>query len=144
MIPEAIVDRMREQGDYVVRRDVLVAKRELLALGISEGSEAFCFFAEYVAAEIEDSECDVELLDPSSPTPQMSSATDFVRELYGVSNRFVCISSTEGEGFFLLDILEGGVYDVEIPIEDALNEGRVEPSWTSFFSFIEWFLPDPK
>lgn len=142
MIPKTIVDQMKAQGRYVLRKDPLDAKRELDALGLASDSEAYLFYFEYLASEIEDSECDVELVDPSSPTPQMRGVTDFVRELYGVGERFICISSTEGEGFFLLDRVGGGVYDVEIPVEDDLNRGEVEPNWPTFFAFIEWFLPE--
>lgn len=144
-IPESLVERMEEQGDYVVRQDVELARREMNALGVNAQSEAYCFFSKYVpAAAVYDAHCYEELVDPCSPTPQMREVTEFVRETYGVGERFICLTSAEGEGFYLLDVVRGGVYDVDVPVSRELNEGDVEPTWPSFFAFMDWILPEKK
>lgn len=139
-IPREIVDQMTRIGEFAERPDPESTKNELLSLGVSEHSEIFCFCMKYVPAGILDSACLTELIDPSSPATQMRWATDFVREVCDVSHDFICVSTTEGEGFFLLGLQTGGVYDVELPDVEKLNKGELVPTWGSFFDFIEWYL----
>ena len=53
-------------------------------------------------------------MDPCSPTPQLRSATEFAREVYEVPEGFICLTSCEGEGFYLYECGTEAVFDLGV------------------------------
>ena len=140
MIPVDIVKRMSEQPGRVDRDDADEAERHLRALGFRGDTEVVRFFRRYSAAGVMGTASSEELLDPASPTPQLEAVNAFVRDVYEVPARFVCLSSAEGEGFYLVDVNTGVVFDVGVEDLDELESGRIDPRWPSFFDFLRWYL----
>ena len=82
----------------------------------------------------------VELLDLSSPTPQIWEATAFARDIYGMPADAVCLTSGEDEGFVLFSTRDSKVYDLDVAQIKDYEGGRVPERWDSFYSLIRWYL----
>ncbi len=79
-------------------------------------------------------------MDLALPTPQLLRVTEFVREVFGVPDAYICLTSAEGEGFYLYNKDNGCVYDVDVADIDLLIIGSLKAKWNTFFSFMEWYL----
>lgn len=143
MIPSDIGTLMSIQMGDVVRHDLGDVRRQLAGLGILPGTEIHEFFEAYSVCSVRSEVSHEELMDPSHPSPQLESATAFARETYDVPERFICLTSGEGEGFFLYDLASNAIFDVGVDELDALEIGDVQPRWGSFFEFLRWYLGTP-
>ena len=57
----------------------------------------------------------------------------------GIYDRFLQISSIEGEGSYFYEIDTEIVYDADWGEEDAMMSGKLEKKWPSFYAFLEWY-----
>jgi|GEM_PF-415607 len=140
MIPEDIRELMALQAGSVGRARSRDATAQLARLGVAEGAQLSVFFAEFKAGGILARLGADELLDPCQPTPQLAGATDFATEVYDLTGGFVALTSGEGEGFVLYELVSGGVYDVGVEEFVALEAGHLSPRWESFFEYLRWYL----
>jgi hypothetical protein len=67
-------------------------------------------------------------------------ATSFVREVWDVPARFICLTTTERDGAYLYDSVSGAIYDFSLNQQKELPEGTLSTRWISFFQFIRWYL----
>jgi hypothetical protein len=140
VIPPDVEQAMLRQRGEVERSDQAAAVAELQALGIRDGSQFAEFFRRFKVSAVSSGSSHEELMDLASPTPQIRNATEFAREVHGVSDRFVALTSGEGEGFYLYDTDTEAVYDISVKDVKDLVAGRVPPRWSDFFGFLRWFL----
>ncbi len=119
--------------------DLPVVAERLAELGIGGDPQVREFFKNYTLSGVL-SDRPLELLDLYSPTPEIAEATDFGRDVYEITDEFVCLTSGEGEGFILFSKTDGSVFDVDVDQLDDLEAGNLEPSWLSFYELIEWYL----
>lgn len=142
MIPNNIIKLMELQVGHTKRENSERDSVESLlhALGLSNDSEIGEFFLTYKLSGVLSDSSNKELLDIASPTPQILEETEFVRETYEVTDEFVCLTSSEGEGFFLFSIKDHKIYDLGVEDLDLLEEGNYLARWTSFYELIEWYL----
>lgn len=141
MIPLVITDLMAQQKGSVRRPAEQRAKvlNDLEQLGIGADTEFGEFFKEYRLSGVL-SRRSIELQDLSSPTSQILSTTEFARDIYGLPEGFICLSSGEGDGFIAYSRCDGRVYDVRAADIDALGRGELAPKWDSIFRLMEWYL----
>jgi hypothetical protein len=59
----------------------------------------------------------------------------------GIYDRFLQLSSIEGEGSYFYEIETGIVYDADWGEEKAMMLGTLEKKWPSFYAFLEWYYP---
>ncbi len=142
MIPEKIVTLMSKQTGKCLRpagdkEKIIECLKEL---GIEDHEQIKEFFIMYKASAILSKTSNEELMDLLSPTKQIADVTEFVRDVYGVKDDYICISSAEGEGFFLYSKIDSAIYDVNVEELEELEAGSTTPKWTSFFDFLEWYL----
>ena len=78
-------------------------------------------------------------VDDPFDTP-LGMATMFIREVWEVPDRFICLTSTEGEGAYLYDLSSEEVYYFDLAQQPQLVAGELEPRWHSFEEFIKWYL----
>jgi hypothetical protein len=140
VIPDDVLELLKRQPAAQGRADVLVVQRELAALGVDTGSEVAEFFESYRAVNIHSRHTSEQLMDPAFPSPQLAAATQFVQEVYQVDERFLCITSAEGEGFYLYDLRSGVVFDVAVAQLEDLESGKLTPRWSTFFDMLRWYL----
>lgn len=141
MIPHAIAQSLEAQpGKY--QRDLShlpLVQKSLEDLALLDHEQIRQFFESYNLNGILGCRS-VELLDLCSPTPQIKEATSFGVDIYGVPEGYVCLTSGEGEGFVLYSTKDRAVYDVSVDQFDKLEQGKIKPTWSSFFELIEWYL----
>ncbi|HHD79432.1 MAG TPA: hypothetical protein ENK98_07365 [Epsilonproteobacteria bacterium] len=63
-------------------------------------------------------------------------------EYPGIEQRYLRISSIEGEGSLFYDKKTDAVYDVDWNEMDDLIAGTLEPKFNSFYDFLEWYYGD--
>ncbi len=139
-IPTTIVERMSHQRGDIHRGDQTAPLAELARLGIAPDSQFGAFYLRYRASSLHSDTSFEELMDVASPSAQIRDVTTFVRETYEVPEPFVCITSAEGEGFYLYDPRSEAVYDLDVTQLDALARGALPPRWPDFHAFLEWYL----
>ena len=106
-----------------------------------EGHEQlYDFFMAYKLTGVLSKTSPEELMDLASLTPQILEVTEFVRDAYEVSDDFVCLTSGEGEGFYLYSKTDHKIYNVGVDELDALEAGEMKAEWNSFFELLEWYL----
>lgn len=141
MIPENISNLLSKQPGMVDRdlhdnEKVHQCLNELGLLGHEQWND---FFLKYKLSGVLTNRS-TELLDIASPSPQIAEVTDFVRDVYDVTEDYVCLTSGEGEGFYLYSIVDRKIYDVTVDELDELESGGKEARWDSFYDLIEWYL----
>ena len=140
MIPADVEELMKAQPAASGRDDASEVLRELGALGVQPEDELALFYVQYRAANVHSRRTSEELMDPAFPTPQLASATEFARETYEVGEEFLCLTSGEGEGFYLYEFSTGAIFDVDVDELDELESGSLKPRWSSFFDLMRWYL----
>ncbi|SSC08997.1 hypothetical protein [bacterium endosymbiont of Bathymodiolus sp. 5 South] len=59
-----------------------------------------------------------------------------------ITDRYLQISSIEGEGSYFYDKKTDAVYDVDWGDMDDFMAGRLKPIFTSFYDFLEWYYSE--
>jgi len=141
MIPLSIVDAMSRQVGRVNRSDsdaekVLASLRDL---GVADHEQLKEFFLAYKLSGVL-SKRETELVDLCSPTPQILEATEFGRDTFNVTDDFICMTSGEGDGFVLYSKISRKLFDVGVNELDAVEAGKRDADWESFYDLIEWYL----
>ncbi len=155
MIPELIRQRLNEQrcSPRTDEGDQRLVNEALTALGISLDSELGEFYLNYDPTLLCRRAASKELVDFLVPvvdgterpcvdvfeTP-IGVCTEFVRDLWETPNTMVCLTTAEGEGAYLYDIMSGVIYDFGLQQRRELASGKLKPRWTSFYKFLEWYL----
>jgi hypothetical protein len=58
------------------------------------------------------------------------------------SEKYLQLSSAEGEGSYFFDRKSGEIYDVGWGDMDHFYEGKIEAKWKNFTEFLEWYYTD--
>ena len=67
----------------------------------------------------------------------------FWKEQYpNLTDRYLRISSIEGQGSYFYDKETDAVYDVGWDEMDDFMAGKLKPLFTSFYDFLEWYYGD--
>lgn len=140
MIPDDVLELLKRQPAIQGRVDAVDVRRELAALGVDPASEVAEFFEAFRAVNIHSRHTSEQLMDPAFPSPQLAAATEFVRDVYQVEKEFLCLTSAEGEGFFLYDLRTGAVFDVDVAQLEDLESGKLGARWSTFFDMLRWYL----
>ncbi|CAB5499616.1 hypothetical protein [uncultured Gammaproteobacteria bacterium] len=59
-----------------------------------------------------------------------------------ITDRYLRISSIEGEGSYFYDKKTDAVYDVDWGEMDDFMAGKLKPIFTSFYAFLEWYYSE--
>lgn len=140
MIPAALCSEVERQPGNVFRTDPAAVDEALGALGIPLDSEFGEFFRKYVITFFCSSVSDEELCDLLEPTAEISLGTRFIHEVWGLPDRFVCLTSLQGEGAYLYDRITGEIFDFDLAHRDAFVAGHREPISKGFHDFMMWYL----
>ncbi|WP_263834051.1 hypothetical protein [Sulfurospirillum oryzae] len=60
----------------------------------------------------------------------------------GIEQKYLRISSIEGEGSYFYDKETDAVYEVEWKDMDDFMAGKLQPLFTSFYDFLEWYYSE--
>jgi hypothetical protein len=63
-------------------------------------------------------------------------------EYPNITDRYLQLSSIEGEGSYFYDKETDAVYSVDWSEMDDFMAGKLQPTWKSFYDFLEWYYGD--
>jgi hypothetical protein len=143
MIPTQLQTLVENQPGTIhrVRRDAVAAA--LFNLGVPLDSEFAEFFFTYTITFFRSAVSDEELCDIAEPTAEITVGTTFVHEVWKLPERFVCLTSGQGEGGYLYETTTGQVWDFDLASRSDFIAGKQRPKWQSFFEFMTWYLAEP-
>lgn len=142
MIPDDLIAKIERQLGEVHRKNCAEVAQALLVLNVDPKSEFGEFFFNYVVTCYRRPVSSSELCDLLLPTPEIHQATQFIRDVWGLPDRYVCFSSLQGEGCYLYDRNTGCVFDFDLAELEYLLQERLSPRWGTFFEFMDWYLTD--
>jgi hypothetical protein len=128
---------MRKQGlnEEYIKKTFIKPEVKLKELGIEEGTTFYEFYTNLGFIPIGQGE-EIHTLDDIIDEKE----SQFHEEDYpGIYDRFLQISSIEGEGSYFYEIATEIVYDTNWGEEEAMMLGTLENNWPNFYSFLEWY-----
>lgn len=140
MIPNDLKRLIEAQPGNIHRTRKDLAANALKELGVSLESEFAKVFTEYKPANFKSTMSDEFICDIAEPTQQVKAGTEFIHDMWELPENYICFTSLQGEGGYLLDKHSGGVWDFDLSQHDDFVSGRIPPKWNSFFEFISWYL----
>lgn len=156
MIPDSILRRLVHQGCSPRTSGNDEKIRKILAeLGIPLECELAELYLQYdPGVFLSDSSYEqlvdvlVKFADGFEPTPfdaletPVGMATNFIREVWGLPDNLICLTTCEGEGGYLYDSVSEAIYDFGLDERDDFIAGKLAPLWKSFYEFLDWYLSD--
>ncbi len=139
MVPSNLTDLVLIQPGDTARSDKEAARNAIQKLGIPLESQFANFFLNYKVSSFGSNVSAEELLDVASPNEQISRATKFVREVWELPEKYICLSSVEAEGCYLYNKEDCAVYDFDLSEREYFIQG-IAPKWNDFYSFMKWYL----
>lgn len=135
-------DRVRRRlADPIYqRKETLVAREALLALGVSV-PELFRAFYEQYEGPFGSEKVAFSLLDLCADSPNIAQATATCRENYGWPPHFLVLTEPLGNAVLVLDARDDQVFNVDFEGGDGLLlEGELAPAWKSFAEFLCYYF----
>jgi hypothetical protein len=135
MIPQNIISSALKQST----EDHLQSIGALKKLKVQDGSQFFEFFSQYFLPFTERFDAE-DVLSLSQPSEQIYETTEWARG-FDLPQSHIALTSGEGEGFYLYNIEDQKVYDVNLgqPWKDMIA-GILPARWSSFYEFLSWYL----
>jgi hypothetical protein len=140
MIPKELRAAIERQPGNIHRSNPGAVDQALEELGIASDSEFGTFFREYVITLFRSDVSDEELCDLLEPTAEISTGTRFIHDVWELPEKYVCLSSVQGEGAYLYDRDTGEVLDFDLAHRDDFLAGKQKPISKGFFEFMSWYL----
>jgi hypothetical protein len=140
MIPEKLAELVEKQAGNVYRSDTESVKKALQKLNVPPESEFAEFFLAYTITLFLSEVSDEELCDIAEPSEQIKDGTDFIHEVWGLPENYICFTTAEGEGCYLYDKVSGKVWDFELKTRDRFLRGEIPAKWDGFYEFMIWYL----
>ncbi len=153
MIPDSILRRLEHQGCSPRIGDDEKVREVLAELGIPSGCELAECLLRYDPSDFLSDTAHEQLMDVVVPVAEgeepvpfdawdtpIGMATQFVREVWELPDTLICLTSCEGEGAYLYDIVSGAVYDFDLGERSEFVSGKLAPPWKSYFEFLDWYL----
>jgi len=125
-----------------LRTDKDAAKQALIELGVPLDSEFAEFYLKYYSPDMVSTVSNEYIVELTSPSEQIATGTKFVHEVWGVPENYICFTSCQGEGGYLLDRLTGKVWDFDLANRNEFITGNIPAKWNGFFEFLIWYLSD--
>ena len=126
-----VVDISYEDGIYIREQ----AKQAIKKMGIDSESIFAYIMTEYRNLPLGRGE-ELYSLDQIIDEKESQFHED---EYPGIYDRFLQLSSIEGEGSYFYEIATDIVYDTNWGDEECMMNGKLEKKWFSFLNFIEWY-----
>ena len=131
---------MRKQGcnEAYIEKVFTPPEKKLEYLGVAKGCTFYEFYTSIGYVPMGQGE-ELHSLDEIVNEKESQFHED---ENPGIYDRFLQISSIEGEGSYFYEIASGIVYDTDWGEEESMMKGTLEKKWPSFYGFLEWYYSD--
>ncbi|MFK3774207.1 SMI1/KNR4 family protein [Pseudomonas sp. NPDC089406] len=143
MIPASLLTLINAQTGDIARKNEHLVIAHLHAMGLCEDSEFGQIYKTYKPANFESRVSFEPLYDIAEPSNQILVGTEFIHDTWELPEHYVCFTTLQGEGGYLLDKISGQVFDFDLGAHDAFVAGMVPARWASFFEFLQWYLSIP-
>lgn len=140
MIPPSLQRLVEKQRGDFRRSDIERVERALSELGVPCTCEFAEFYRSYRVGTFHSPQTSCELVDVAEPSSSVALVTEFVHEVWGLPDEYVCFSSVEGEGGYLFSKRTGEVWEFALASRKEFMKGELPPGWKSFFEFMTWYL----
>lgn len=140
MIPETLLTLIKKQSGDFHRADENLAILALESLKIPLTSEFAEFYIKYCPIDFKSTVSDEYIMDICEPSEQVLAGTQFIHEVWELPTNFICFTSLQGEGGYLLDIEAGSVFDFDLADWDDFTAKKIPARWRTFYEFMTWFL----
>ena len=134
---EEAKDLMRKQGcsEEYIEKTFKSAESKLASLGVPEDSSLYEFYTNIGFIPLGQGE-ELNTLDGIIEHKESGFHEE---ENPGIYDRFLQLSSIEGEGSYFYEIETGIVYDADWGEEESMMQGTLAKKWPNFYSFLEWY-----
>jgi hypothetical protein len=131
---------LEEQGCYS-RQDSTVVTRVLSELGVFP-PRSFVEFYEGYEGGFGSDYTGFQLLELAGDSEfSIQGATQVCRDVHGFLPEHLVITDLVGDGLEVYDCARDVVYSVDFEGgSEALIQGKLEPTWFSFESFLNWYF----
>lgn len=138
MIPEKLANLIESQPGDIFRTDRAAAAAVLESLGIDPDCELSRFFLTYQITVFRSKSsyemlCDID-------NDEISTGTDFIHEVWELPEKYICLTTCQGEGCYLYDKSTGKVLDFDLGERAQFLDGDIKTEWPGFFDFLTWYL----
>lgn len=140
MIPNTLQNLIDLQPRVKKRTNEELAIEQLKIVGIDTESEFAIFYRQYMPGSLDSKACADTLCDIAESTNEILEGTKFIHEMWELPGIYVCFSSLQSEGGFLLNTENGMIWDFDLGQHAAFMAGEIKPRWNVFFEFLEWYL----
>ena len=114
------------------------ASDKLDEMGINKNSTLYKYYSNYIGVDSSNRKS-ADLLSTLEEIYE-DYKNPFWQEQYpNIQDRYLRISSIEGEHSYFYDKETDAVYDVDWNQMDDLVSGKLKPQWKSFYDFLEWY-----
>jgi len=141
MIPapiERYIDTLFGETKRVDRASAIAMLHDL---GVPLDSEFSEFYIKYKTSCLITPKPLSELLDITGlALPAIPDQTEYVYDRYEISEKYLALTSDEGEGMYLYNKDDRGVYDLYVRDIDEFIEGKTPARWSSFYEFLMWYF----
>jgi hypothetical protein len=138
MIPKKLANLIESQPGEIFRSDRATAVLALKELDIDPNSEIAEFFLTYQITLFRSESSFETLCDIDND--EISTGTNFIHEVWGLPDNYICLTTCEGEGCYLYDKNNGTVCDFDLGEREKFLNGKIKTQWPSFFDFLAWYL----
>jgi len=114
------------------------AKNVLDEMGVKKNTPFYEFYANFISTDSSEKEYADPIFDLDEIYDNYKNSF-WAEEYPGITDRYLQLSSIEGEGSYFYDKKTDAVYDVDWSEMDDFMAGKLEPRWKSFYDFLEWY-----
>lgn len=140
MIPKNLKKTL-ENHEYIhPRRDKDLASTALENLDVSPETEFGQILLSYIIADVISDVSDETLSEISEPSESVLWATEFIHSKWKLPENYICFTSLEGEGGYIMEKTSGKIWDFDLSERENFLNGEISAHWNGFFEFLEWYL----
>jgi hypothetical protein len=125
--------------DYMITS--LESKKVLIEMGINPNTAFYEYYVAFISTDSSENE-EVDLLYDLDEIYEDYKQPFHADNYPNITDRYLRISSIEGEGSYFYDKKTDAVYDVDWGEMDDFMVGKLKPIFTSFYAFLEWYYSE--
>ncbi|MDB5707082.1 MAG: hypothetical protein JWN66_4198 [Sphingomonas bacterium] len=142
MIPADIRALCEARPGHIYQADNSAATSCLATLGIDPATEFHAFFSTFVIANMYPTHSRDTLAPVADSAGDPQPGIAFAWEVWGIPDRFVAMTSLEGEGGYFYDKATGNIVDFELAHRADFVAGDRRILGETVFDFLRWYLGD--
>ncbi|MFK3774196.1 SMI1/KNR4 family protein [Pseudomonas sp. NPDC089406] len=140
MIPNNLKKTLEHHENIHLRKDKDLASKALENLDVSPETEFGQILLSYIIADVISNVSDETLSEISEPSESVLWATEFIHRTWKLPYNYICFTSLEGEGGYIMEKSSGKIWDFDLSERENFLKGEIPAHWNGFYEFLEWYL----